>query len=135
MNQSGHLPILSSGPPVEMDPVCGMKVEPARAAATVEHGGRNYFFCSRGCAEKFQRDPAKYLNSPPLGGPHPHADAPHPIGATSLFTCPLHPGVRKSGPGSCRKCGMALEPISPPKLASKTEYVCPMHPQIVRDAP
>ncbi len=110
MNQSGHLPILSSGPPVEIDPVCGMKVDPARAAATVEHGGRTYFFCSRGCAEKFQRDPAKYLSSPPLSAPNPHADALQPIGTTNIFTCPMHPEVRHPGPGSCPICGMALEP-------------------------
>ncbi|MDI1229277.1 MAG: copper-translocating P-type ATPase [bacterium] len=27
-----------------------------------------------------------------------------------IYTCPMHPEVRQKGPGSCPKCGMALEP-------------------------
>ena len=52
-----------------------------------------------------------------------------------IYTCPMHPEVREKGPGSCPKCGMALEPqvVAPP--VTKTEWVCPMHPQIVRDGP
>ncbi len=45
----------------ETDPVCGMKVDPARAAARVEHGGHTYYFCCQGCATKFTADPGKYL--------------------------------------------------------------------------
>src|SRR6266436_2328054 len=52
-----------------------------------------------------------------------------------MYTCPMHPEVRQPRPGSCPKCGMALEPIAGPAQAPRTEYVCPMHPQIVRDAP
>ncbi len=62
----------------------------------------------------------------PIGGPS--------SGAT-IYTCPMHPEVRQPGPGTCPKCGMALEPEVPAVAAAKTEYVCPMHPQIVRDAP
>src|SRR2546425_824569 len=51
------------------------------------------------------------------------------------YTCPMHPEVRQPGPGSCPKCGMALEPVGAPEPAARTEYVCPMHPQIVRSAP
>jgi len=46
----------------------------------------------------------------------------------------MHPAVRQSGPGSCPKCGMALEPVTPPAKRA-TEWTCPMHPQIVRNAP
>jgi P-type Cu+ transporter len=51
-----------------------------------------------------------------------------------IYTCPMHPEVRQREPGSCPKCGMALEPVvaSGP---SRTEWTCPMHPQIVRDKP
>src|SRR5438445_5892269 len=52
-----------------------------------------------------------------------------------MYTCPMHPEVRQPRPGSCPKCGMALEPVAGPEQAPRTEYVCPMHPQIVRDAP
>lgn len=51
------------------------------------------------------------------------------------YTCPMHPEVRQFGPGSCPKCGMALEPVTPQTPTLKTEYVCPMHPQIVRPEP
>ena len=51
------------------------------------------------------------------------------------YTCPMHPEVRQAGPGTCPKCGMALEPVSTPATATRTEYVCPMHPEIVRTEP
>jgi Cu+-exporting ATPase len=52
-----------------------------------------------------------------------------------VYTCPMHPEVRQSQPGSCPKCGMALEPIAQPSPESRTQYVCPMHPEIVRNEP
>jgi len=52
-----------------------------------------------------------------------------------VYTCPMHPEVRQSGPGACPKCGMALEPVEPVAAPSKTEWTCPMHPEIVRNAP
>jgi Cu+-exporting ATPase len=36
-----------------VDPVCGMTVDPARAAGTSERGGVRYYFCSPGCKKKF----------------------------------------------------------------------------------
>ncbi|HEY2881601.1 MAG TPA: copper-translocating P-type ATPase, partial [Pirellulales bacterium] len=53
----------------------------------------------------------------------------------STYTCPMHPEVRQQGPGSCPKCGMALEPetIAPPE--EQVQWTCPMHPEIVRDQP
>jgi Cu+-exporting ATPase len=52
-----------------------------------------------------------------------------------VYTCPMHPEIRQSQPGSCPKCGMALELLSEPIAESRIRYVCPMHPQIVRDEP
>ena len=43
------------------DPVCGMSVDPATAAATREYGGVTYYFCNPGCADKFAQNPAAYL--------------------------------------------------------------------------
>ena len=53
-----------------------------------------------------------------------------------VYTCPMHPEVRQEVPGSCPKCGMALEPLAPtaPTVA-RVEYTCPMHPRIVRSEP
>ena len=58
-----------------------------------------------------------------------------PADARVGYTCPMHPEVRQADPGSCPKCGMALEPAGIPTPATKTEWTCPMHPQIVRDGP
>jgi P-type Cu+ transporter len=51
-----------------------------------------------------------------------------------VYTCPMHPEIRQRTPGSCPKCGMALEPAVASET-SRTEWTCPMHPQIVRDKP
>jgi len=51
------------------------------------------------------------------------------------YTCPMHPEVQQPEPGTCPKCGMALEPAGIPRPPSCTEWVCPMHPEIVRDEP
>jgi Cu+-exporting ATPase len=53
------------------------------------------------------------------------------------YTCPMHPEVSHDGPGSCPKCGMALEPRVPvaAKPTPGTKWTCPMHPQIVQDGP
>ncbi len=43
------------------DPVCGMSVDPATSAHHADHRGTTYHFCSAGCREKFESDPAKFL--------------------------------------------------------------------------
>jgi Cu+-exporting ATPase len=50
-----------------VDPVCGMTVDPQKAAGASKHEGRSYYFCSRGCETKFDADPEKYLK----GGAEP----------------------------------------------------------------
>ena len=47
-----------------IDPVCGMTVDPSRAAGRVDHRGTTYYFCSKGCVAKFTADPERYLSSP-----------------------------------------------------------------------
>jgi Cu+-exporting ATPase len=90
----------------ELDPVCGMTVDPASAAGAVEHAGKTYYFCSRHCAAKFQANPDRYLGQADMAPPPP---AP----AGTKYTCPMHPEIVQDGPGSCPKCGMALEPVQP----------------------
>jgi Cu+-exporting ATPase len=54
----------------------------------------------------------------------------------SIYICPMHPEIQQSEPGSCPKCGMALEPMGVSiASAGKQEYVCPMHPEVVQDHP
>src|SRR5437773_1413656 len=126
---SASLPILS-GPPKAKDPVCGMSVDPAKAAGKVEHDGKAYYFCSKRCAERFSQEPEKFLASPGTAGMEPvhtHTHAParqgemhHGPTATASapskaqevrYTCPMHPEIVQIGPGVCPKCGMALEPM------------------------
>ena len=56
-------------------------------------------------------------------------------GAAGKYICPMCPSVEQDTPGSCPKCGMALEPAVPQQAKSKTQYTCPMHPEIIRDEP
>lgn len=66
------------------------------------HHGREYVFCNPSCLDKFKADPERYL-----GG------AKEEPASGSKYTCPMHPEVIQDGPGSCPKCGMALEPMTP----------------------
>lgn len=107
------------------DPVCGMTVD-GGSAHRYDHEGHTYLFCSAHCVEKFQANPAAFLTG--------SAEVPAaPAGVT--YMCPMDPEVRQEGPGSCPKCGMALEPDMASLVATRTEYVCPMHPEIVKDGP
>jgi Cu+-exporting ATPase len=45
---------------MEKDVVCGMQVDPAKAAGTSEHNGRTYYFCSKSCKTKFYANPTRY---------------------------------------------------------------------------
>src|SRR5580704_15440775 len=145
---------------MERDPVCGMTVDAARAAAQVVYAGKPYYFCCPGCAGKFRAEPAKYLSAVALaaagsdGAPvqfsragvapvlavsheNMHASkrpAVKPPAANS-YVCPMDPEVREDYPGACPKCGMALEPSLPAAPVTRVEYTCPMHPQIVRPGP
>jgi Cu+-exporting ATPase len=83
------------------DPVCGMNVG-ANPEKTVVHADTEYHFCSMGCVAKFKADPQKYLD------PKPVEELAAIAGAT--YTCPMHPEIRQPAPGTCPKCGMALEP-------------------------
>jgi Cu+-exporting ATPase len=112
-----------------VDPVCGMTVDPATARASTEYEGRNYYFCCPSCRARFEAEPPRYLRLQGAAGPEP------PAAAGAAYTCPMHPEVRQDHPGSCPRCGMALEPAGAPPPATRVEYTCPMHPQIVRDRP
>lgn len=113
-----------------VDPVCRMMVNPNSAAAKVEHGGHTYFFCSSGCAEKFQEDPDLYLHADRKN------DAPRLEDTAAVYTCPMHPEVEAHEPGPCPTCGMAMVSAAPAASSGeKTQYTCPMHPQVIREEP
>jgi Cu+-exporting ATPase len=124
--------VLRKDMPSAIDPVCGMKVDPSQAAVTVERQGAAFYFCSQGCATKFRAEPERYLRSKPADIP---AYLPTKNRQPAEYTCPMDPEVRQMGPGSCPKCGMALEPAVIKASTTRTEYTCPMHPQIIRSEP
>ncbi len=89
------------------DHVCGMMVDPAGAKHWHEHDGKRFLFCSARCLEKFRAEPQKYVGVAEPGAP----ETPAPTPAMDVeYTCPMHPEIVQKGPGSCPKCGMALEP-------------------------
>ena len=146
-----------------IDPVCGMKVDPATAKNKFEYAGKTHYFCCAHCLQKFSAAPEQYGDnavSPNSVTPTLQIAAakakPGPAGLIQLdtaksslpaktsargsnpphpepYVCPMCPEVRQNGPGACPKCGMALERQMP--AISKTEYTCPMHPEIVRTQP
>jgi Cu+-exporting ATPase len=118
------------------DPVCGMTVQPD-GSHRADHLGITYVFCSAVCLAKFRDNPDRYVAAPPRrSGGAVAADTMQTRPPEYLeYTCPMHPEVRQPNPGSCPKCGMALERATPPAPSVRTEWTCPMHPEIVRDAP
>jgi P-type Cu+ transporter len=105
-----------------------MKVVPQKAAASVEHAGHTWYFCSQGCGTKFEASPGKYDGSqtvPPMSPLVPIGPPPQTAGSAQ-YTCPMHPQIVRDGPGACPICGMALEPrnvtaaTANPELTSMT---------------
>src|SRR4051794_8893705 len=94
--------------PIVKDPVCGMDVACAASQYRTEHDGQTYYFCSGHCHATFEASPQTYLN--PHAGPghdHAHHHQGHPGAADSAaagveeWTCPMHPEIRRPGPGPC----------------------------------
>ncbi|MEQ1943874.1 heavy metal translocating P-type ATPase [Mesorhizobium sp. VNQ89] len=88
-----------------VDPVCGMTVDRATAAHFARREGEGFYFCSTGCKGKFESEPVRYLGDRPK---------PEPMPKGTQYTCPMHPEIVRDKPGSCPKCGMALEPMGVP---------------------
>jgi len=98
-----------------------MSVDIATAKHIRSHSGSTWYFCSKGCADKFAAEPERYAK----GGKAASVPAAPPV---ALYTCPMHPEIQQQGPGSCPKCGMALVPVV--SATAVVEYTCPMHPEI-----
>lgn len=121
-----------------LDPVCGMSVDPSTATNTALYEGETYYFCSPGCRSKFEANPSRYVSAAPAPAQahehpsHDHAGHDHnaqdhsahrivartattdlptavkPTAEATEWTCPMHPEIRRPGPGACPICGMAL---------------------------
>jgi Cu+-exporting ATPase len=139
-----------------VDPVCGMKILPEKAAGKQEYEGQTYYFCSKSCTEKFKTDPAGYVSPKPVAKASPAA-------AAKLITDPVcgmqvdpvtaagmveHGGVRyffcsqgcvskfQADPSKYLQPKSTDEPERPvSRLDQKTEYICPMHPEVHKHGP
>src|SRR5579885_2656819 len=87
-----------------IDPVCGMTVDES-SPEKMERKGTTYYFCCDGCLDSFRKDPEKYLQKEKV------ADVTE-VPKDAIYTCPMHPEIRQKGPGTCPKCGMALESVA-----------------------
>ncbi|HZX94835.1 MAG TPA: heavy metal translocating P-type ATPase [Myxococcales bacterium] len=89
--------------PLGVDPVCGMTVDLDHPkGGKIVYQGVEYGFCSPRCKARFEAEPHKFLvpKQPPPEAP-----------PGTEWTCPMHPEIVRSEPGSCPICGMALEPL------------------------
>ena len=108
------------------DPVCGMAILPDRAHSSIRYQDHQLYFCSASCESKFKAHPDRYLTEDASEHSHHHHHDHHEVSpdqikqphhqaekenSEGVWTCPMHPEIRRSGPGSCPVCGMALEPL------------------------
>lgn len=82
------------------DPVCGMVIDPSKAAKNMNYHDTTYYFCGISCHDKFHANPQQFLDPKEISE----------IQKADFYTCPMHPEVHQDHPGDCPKCGMALEP-------------------------
>jgi P-type Cu+ transporter len=99
-----------------------MSVDPPKAAAMIDHAGQSYYFCSKGCAQRFAQSPAKYVTAAIDSRKHSSL----PVIQSSA--------VANSTPVAVPNHGSSTK--SAPTAASEgVRYTCPMHPQIVQVGP
>jgi Cu+-exporting ATPase len=104
------------------DPVCGMSVDPATARYRVDYDGAPVYFCSERCRTRFLASPTSGPTN--AAAVAPSAAAPtraHTAMSAVLYTCPMHPQIRREHSGSCPSCGMALEPVNAAAAAHNPE--------------
>jgi Cu+-exporting ATPase len=100
------------------DPVCGMEVSTDNSEYSFIYDDKQNYFCSQHCLSKFKSVPEKYSFSEKHGhgccdSETENSPSVSPIESSELrYTCPMHPEVIQDKPGSCPKCGMALEPMT-----------------------
>ena len=106
----------------------------AALAAPLSRGSQSHFLCSSGCLERFRAASDRYLtdhsqfgaervNKPMRedGGPTPASPSRQTAESQprTIYTCPMHPEVRRSAPGACPICGMTLEPVQPASVTGQ----------------
>ena len=120
----------------EHDPVCGMTVDPAHAAAQQQVGGKNYYFCCASCASEFRAAPEKYLNAErPPRSLHPGSLVQLGSAGTSVTTTSLAPASASSS----RVESFSGAGSRPSRISSKpslaNSYICRMCTEVLQDHP
>ena len=85
-----------------LDPICGMTVDPAKAAGHHDHLGQRYYFCGLSCLERFKADPERVLSSQPASPPKPTTRKPLPM---------MQPDPAMAG-SIDPVCGMTVQPAT-----------------------
>ena len=125
------LPILGTGAR-EKDPVCGMAVDPNNAAAKQEFRGNTYYFCSNRCAERFAKEPERFLSAHGISGMEGahRGESAHGGGAVHRGSA-VEARLTKKTPVMLQ----ASPETSQTAAAKSALYTCPMHPEIVQAGP
>lgn len=117
-----------------IDPICNMEVKKETAKWKFTYQKQNFYFCAEHCLNSFKQDPFIPENKSSAEQSHVHSHhKPSNQSHTGKYTCPMHPEIIETENVPCKKCGMALEPLTP--MTSTTKYTCPMHPEIIEDKP
>jgi P-type Cu+ transporter len=113
---------------VERDPVCGMNVNPDTSKAHAQHEGKDYYFCCGGCAQKFQKDPAKYLSA---SSPTKQTGIATLTGmgaaVKSAMSLPVLAAGQKEKDPVCGMMVDAQKPAAKLEHTGKTYYFCSAH--------
>lgn len=92
-----------------VDPVCGMTVTKAKAAATFDYKGTTYYFCNTGCKDAFAKDPEKYLQA-----------------AKAKAAAPAAPMAQMSHMGQMGEMGKGQEGMMKHAMPAGQAGACPM---------
>jgi Cu+-exporting ATPase len=126
---------------MERDPVCGMSVDPNKAAAQVEHGGKTYYFCASGCAKRFEQTPEKYWQpaksqGAPTGLVNLHSTSRSSAAAAAPATTDAkHTKHEPSVVPTAAEAEHKPTSEEPSAGGKQVRYTCPMHPEIVQIGP
>ncbi|NQD37962.1 heavy metal translocating P-type ATPase [Permianibacter sp. IMCC34836] len=127
-----------------IDPVCGMKVDPA-TAIVMDHDGQRYWFCSSRCHDRFMADPQRYHsntgNARSMQSEHDHQTGHATLKATVIQAGTVtqiaqghHAHTPAGDPIAVSNASQITENKPPAPLLAR-QWSCPMHPEIIRDAP
>ena len=119
-----------------LDPVCGMTVDPAKAAGTSEYRGETFHFCSKGCKTKFDADPQRYVAAP---GSEPMTPAAVPMALHRRPAASPPATTPTAAPTPAAPTSAAAPAAAPTATAPSAPdiriYTCPMDPEVRQVGP